>query len=66
MCACVCVCVCAYVGFPGSTSGKESTRQYRRRGFNLWVGKIPWNSAWQPTPVFLPGEYPRTEESGGL
>ena len=25
-------------------------------GFNLWVGKIPWRRAWQPTPVFLPGE----------
>ena len=22
--------------------------------------------AWQPTPIFLPGESPRTEESGGL
>ena len=21
-----------------------------------WVGKIPWKRAWQPTPVFLPGE----------
>ena len=21
-----------------------------------WVGKIPWKKAWQPTPVFLPGE----------
>ena len=20
------------------------------------VGKIPWRRAWQPTPVFLPGE----------
>ena len=20
------------------------------------VGKIPWKRAWQPTPVFLPGE----------
>ena len=27
-----------------------------RRGFNRWVGKIPWRRAWQPTPVFLPGE----------
>ena len=25
-------------------------------GFNPWVGKIPWRRAWQPTPVFLPGE----------
>ena len=21
-----------------------------------WVGKSPWRRAWQPTPVFLPGE----------
>ena len=25
--------------------------------FDAWVGKIPWRRAWQPTPVFLPGEY---------
>ena len=25
-------------------------------GFNPWVRKIPWRRAWQPTPVFLPGE----------
>ena len=24
--------------------------------FNPWVRKIPWREAWQPTPVFLPGE----------
>ena len=24
--------------------------------FNVWVGKIPWRRAWQPIPVFLPGE----------
>ena len=23
---------------------------------NPWVGKIPWRRAWQPPPVFLPGE----------
>ena len=22
----------------------------------LGVGKMPWRRAWQPTPVFLPGE----------
>ena len=27
-----------------------------RPGLNPWVGKIPWRRAWQPTPVFLPGE----------
>ena len=47
-------------------SGKESACQCRRRGFDPWVGKIPWRRAWQPTSVFLPGESPRTEEPGGL
>ena len=28
----------------------------RRPGFDPWVGKVPWRRAWQPTPVFLPGE----------
>ena len=27
-----------------------------RLGFNPWVRKIPWRTARQPTPVFLPGE----------
>ena len=31
-----------------------------------WVEKIPWRRAWQPTPVFLPGESSWTEESDGL
>ena len=39
--------------------GKEPICQCRRRkkcGFYPWVGKIPWRRAWQPTPIFLPGE----------
>ena len=24
--------------------------------FDPWAVKIPWRRAWQPTPVFLPGE----------
>ena len=24
--------------------------------FDPWVGKIAWRRAWQPTPVFFPGE----------
>ena len=50
-------------GFP---RGKESTCQRRKWGFNSWVGKIPWSRKWQPTPVFLPGESPWTEEPGRL
>ena len=26
------------------------------------LGKVPWRRAWQPTPVFLPGESPWSEE----
>jgi len=32
--------------------------------FDPWVRKIPWRRAWQPTPVFLPRESPRTGEPG--
>ena len=34
----------------------KNHRQCRRPRFDPWVGKIPWRRAWQPTPVFLPGE----------
>ena len=40
--------------------------QCRRPGFDPWVGKIPWRRVWQPTPVFLLGESPWTEQPGGL
>jgi len=29
----------------------------RDKGFDLWVGKLPWRRKWQPTPVFLPGKF---------
>ena len=48
-----------FLGFPGGTSGKEPAcqcRRHKRHRFNSWVGKILWRRAWQPTPVFLPGE----------
>ena len=40
----------------------------KSRGFASWLeaGKILWRREWQPTPVFLPGESPWTEEPGGL
>ena len=47
------------MGFPGGASGKElacQCRRHKRRGFDPWVGTIPWRRAWQPTAVFLPGE----------
>ena len=42
------------MGFPGGASGKEPARQCQRqktRGFDLWVRKMPWRRAWQPTPI---------------
>ena len=44
-------------GFLGGASGKESTCQSRRWGFNPWVGKILWSRKWQPTPEFLPEKF---------
>ena len=43
----------------GGLSNKESAyqcRRHRRRGFNPWIGKIPWRRKWQPISVFSPGE----------
>ena len=54
---------------PSGASGKEPACQYRRRKrcrFDFWVGKIPWNRKWQPTPVFSLGKSSWTKESGGL
>ena len=31
-------------------------QETERHVFNPGVRKIPWRRAWQPTPVFLPGE----------
>ena len=48
-----------FKGFPGGACGKEPAcqcRRHKRFGFDPWVRKIPWKRAWQPTPVFLPGE----------
>ena len=48
-----------YSSFPGGASGKElacQCRRHKRRGFHPWVGKVPRRRAWQPTPMFLPGE----------
>ena len=54
------------LGLPGGSDGKESACNVGRPGFDPWVGKNPWRRAWQPTPVFLPGESPWTEEPGEL
>ena len=42
-------------GFPGGISSNEPACQCRSFK-RTWVRKFPWRRAWQPTPVFLPGE----------
>jgi len=45
--------------FLGDPRGKEPScqcRRLKRHGFHPWIEKIPWSRAWQPTPVFSPGE----------
>ena len=44
------------MGFP-YPYGKRICLQYRRPGFDSWVGKIPWRREWLPTPVFLTREF---------
>ena len=59
ICTHICSKLFPILGFPGGASGKESTCQcsrQKRLRFDPWVGKMPWRRAWQPTPVFLPGE----------
>ena len=41
-------------GFPGGSEGKSVRLQFRRPGFDPWVGKIPWRRKWHPTAVLLP------------
>ena len=48
-------------GFPGDSSGKESTCQCRRHkrclGSIPGPGRSPGVGKWHPTPVFLPGKF---------
>ena len=53
-------------GLPWCLSWQRFCLQCERPGFDLWVGKIPWRRACQPTPVFLLGESPWTEVPFGL
>ena len=47
---------CSVPWLPRWFSGKESTCQCRRCGFDPWVGKIAWRRKWELTPVFLPAK----------
>ena len=61
----ICYSLLPLQAFLGAQMVKNSLQCERPR-FDPWVGKIPWRRAWQPTPEFLPGEFPWTEKPGGL
>ena len=55
------------MGFPGVSDGKEFTCNAGDLGSIPGLGRsLGGRRVWQPTPVFLPGESPWTEEPGGL
>ena len=50
----------------GGSEGKESACNAGALGSIPGLGRFPGRKGWQPTPVFLPGESPWTEEPRGL
>ena len=43
------------MGFPGGSVVKNPPAVQETQ--ETWVERIPWRRAWQPTSVFLPGEF---------
>ena len=61
------------IGYPLQYSWASLVAQLVKNLPAMWetwvpslIGNIPSRRAWQPTPVFFPGESPWTEEPGGL
>ena len=44
------------MSFPGSSMVKNPLA-LSETWVECWVGKIPWRRKWQPTPLFLPGQF---------
>ena len=44
-------------GLPWQLSSKESACQCRRHALDPWIREIPWRRKWQPTPLFVHGEF---------
>ena len=51
------VCPHSHIGLPWWLRRSRICLQCRRPRFNPWVGKVPWRRKWQPTLVFLSGEF---------
>ena len=48
---------CYLTGLPWWLRWQRIYLQCKRCRFDPWVRKSTWRRAWQPTPVFLPGEF---------
>ena len=46
-----------HIGLPWWLRWQRICLQFRSPGFDPRVRKIPWRREWQPTSVFLPGEF---------
>ena len=44
-------------GLPWWLSQLGICLQCRKSGFSPWIERILWGREWQPTPLFLPGEF---------
>ena len=53
-------------GFPGGSVVKNLPANAGVLGLIPGLGRFPWKRAWEPTPVFLPGESPWIKEPGRL
>ena len=45
------------LGFPYGSAGKQPVCNVGDLGSIPGLGRSPWRSKWQPTPVFLPGKF---------
>ena len=52
------------MGFPGGSVVKNLPANAEDSDLIPWVRKLPWRRKLQPSPVFLPGDNPWTEERG--
>ena len=55
-----------YRGLPLQLSQKRICLQYRRPGFDPWVGKIPWRRKWATHSSILAWRIPWIEKPSGL
>ena len=53
------------MGFLGGSAGKESACDAGDANSIPGLERFPWRREWQPTPVFLPGEFHRQRNLAG-